>query len=137
MTDDEIRRPWRCCENQHEQIKILAQLNCCTTKEIIEHMRAIGIEIEEETIRKRLRFTIGEDRKMWKLRAAGEPYYKIAQIIGNTTGQSIRNRIGELRKMRREAGETIITACRVYMAEDLCTEDERKQLNEVLRRGII
>lgn len=137
MTDDEIRRSWRCCENQHDQIKILAQLNCCTTKEIIEHMRGIGIEIEEETIRKRLRFAIGEDRKMWKLRAAGEPYYKIAQIIGNTTGQSIRNRIGELRKMRKDAVGLIEIACRVYMATELCTEPEKKRLTEILKRGLI
>ena len=137
MTPDEIKRSWRCCENQHEQIKILAQLNCCTTREIVEHMREIGIEVEEQTVRERVRFTIREDRKMWQLREAGEPYKKIAAVIGNTHYGAVKNRIGELRKMRREAGEAIITACRVYMANDLCSEDERKQLNEILRRGLI
>lgn len=136
MTQEEFKRSWRCAADRKEQIKVLAELNCCTKKEIIDHLNEIGIAIDDE-LRKRSRFRIEEDRKIWRLRMSGAAFKKIASQIGRTTGETMRNRFGELAQMRADANELIERIICEYLQSDRCTTEEAAQLIELRKRGML
>lgn len=136
MTDDEIRRSWRCAESKARQIKVLAELNARTTEEIKKKLQEIGIDVAGAT-RKRKRFSVEDDRRIWKLRHdENRTFKKIAQIIGSTTGETIRNRYGELLEEHNGARGIIENALRAYIKAGKTTKEETRLIDELIRRGI-
>lgn len=47
MSKDEITSMYRGAANQFKQISILAEMNCCTKKEMREYLRQCGYEVYE------------------------------------------------------------------------------------------
>lgn len=136
MSDDEIKRSWRCCAKKSDQIKVLGQLNCKTKKQVIDKLTELGIETGEN-VKRHKKFTTEEDRRIWRLRHDENRTFKsIAVIIGHTTGETVRNRYGELLEEHKSARIIIETALRAYIKAGKCTDAESKLIDELIRRGI-
>ncbi len=83
-------RNWVECGKTAQQIRILAQLNCCTQQRIKSVIVAAGYEIDMETIIKSQdhyscrRWTAADCRKVVDLRDKGLRWKDIAKLIGRS-----------------------------------------------------
>ena len=139
MTDNEIRRSWRCAQNQKEQIKVLAELNVRKKAEVLAKLIELGIELPEKLNRKGLPpiLTDADKRKIWKLRTDGHPYKTISNLIeGHPAVETVRTAYKQMVLEREEARPLLVKALQTFMKSEACTEKERKTIREQIARGI-
>lgn len=136
MSDDEIKRSWRNCENAAVQIKVLAQLNARSRAEVIEKLRSLGIETES-TLQRKTKFTPEEDAHIWRMRHdEHRPMSHIRTAIGKSTTQTIWTRYKEMLKEHIKMRPVIEKAVRAYIKAGKTTPDEAKTLEAMIKRGI-
>lgn len=139
MTDDEIRRSWRCAKDPIEQVKILAELNCKTKQEIMTKLIELGIDPPQHLSRRGLPPKIDEPmkRKIWKMRQEGKTYQTIADLLeGKPKQQTIINAYKQMVRERAEARGLLVKALQAYTKSDACTDKEREIIMKHIARGI-
>lgn len=142
MTDNEIRRSWRCAVNHQEQIAILAQLNCRTKTEVIQKLGDLGLmsetlQADEEKLtkkKKRKPFSAAEIRKIFSMYVDGITIKDIAAVI-DAKPETVKTTMATLRNERRKAWPVIDKAIKAYMLTPECTESDRKVLRREIARG--
>lgn len=139
MTDDEIRRSWRCAKDPVEQVKILAELNCKTKQEIMTKLIELGIDPPQRLSRRGLPPKIDEPmrRKIWQLRQEGKTYQTIADLLeGKPRQQTVINAYKQMVRERAEARPVLVKALRAYTQRADCTGEEREIIMKHISRGI-
>lgn len=139
MTDDEIRRSWRCAKDSIEQIKILADLNCKTKQEVMTKLIELGIDPPKNLSRRGLLPKIDEPmrRKIWQLRQEGKTYQSIADLLeGKPREQTVINAYKQMVRERAEARPVLVKALQAYTQSDACTAEEREIIMKHIARGI-
>lgn len=137
MTDDEIRRSWRRAADKGEQIKIIAELNARTKEDVVKKLQALGEdvgEIKSRTGRKpHYKITDDDERKIWKERMKGTPYYKIARMLGGlVTESAIQNRYDKMRGDYLKALPTVKKALQTTI--EAAPEEDRETIRRFIRR---
>lgn len=127
MTDDEIRRSWRKAADKAEQIKIIAELNARTKEDVMKKLVEIGEELPENmrTSGRKAKYKISDadERKIWKERFKGTPYWKIARMLGGTASESaVQIRYEKMRGDYLKALPTVKKALNTFV-EAIPTED--------------
>lgn len=137
MTDDEIKRSYRCCKDANAQIGILAELNCRKKAEVRKKLAELGVELARTSGRPS-RYTEEERRMIYTMRHdEGRPYQVIARHIGRkTSNESIRNEYLQMHRERLNARPLIEKAVRAYIKAGKTTESEAALLRELIKRGI-
>lgn len=137
MTDFEIRRSWEHADDKREQLKILSQLNLRNKDEVVQKLREIGCDVAVKlnmSGKARHRFTDTEERYIWDRRfMKHEAFATIASRMPGVCTQAAKNMYGIMWKEFTAALPLIRKAMREYASR--CTEQERKQLEDILRRG--
>lgn len=139
MTDDEIRRSWRCAKDPIEQIKILADLNCKTKQEVMTKLIELGIDPPKSLSRRGLPPKIDEPmrRKIWQLRQEGKTYQSIADLLeGKPREQTVINAYKQMVRERAEARPVLVKALQAYTQSNACTAEEREIIMKHIARGI-
>ena len=135
MTDDEIRRSWKRAEDRRAQIGILAELNNRSKDDVRAKLIELGEEVPEIRGRGKCKLTADDDRKIWRYRNDGLPYYKIAAMLGgNLTDQAIKNRVDRMREMFRASLPTVKQALKEWEKAHPEESDETKTIKEFIRR---
>ena len=136
MSDEEIMRSYRCCQNATAQIGILAELNCKTKAEVKKKLTELGVEFAR-TSGRASKFTEEERRKIYTLRHDElRPYEVIARLIGKTTGESVRNEYLIMHRERLRARALIEKAVDLYIKQNRATNAEAALLRDLIKRGI-
>lgn len=139
MTDDEIRRSWRCCRDELEQVGIIAELNCKTKDEVVDKLTELGIDPPKSLSRRGLPPKIDEPmrRKIWQLRQEGKTYQSIADLLeGKPREQTVINAYKQMVRERAEARPVLVKALQAYTQSDACTAEEREIIMKHIERGI-
>lgn len=137
MTDDEIRRSWRRAADKGEQIKIIAELNAREKEDVVKKLQALGEdvgEIKSRTGRKpHYKITDDDERKIWKERMKGTPYYKIARMLGGLATESgIQARYDRMREDYQKALPTVKKALQTTI--EAAPEEDRETIRRFIRR---
>lgn len=67
MSDAEIQRSMRRCDDRNAQVQILADLNACSRNEMLKHLELIGIDITGLSRRRRAgKIDDGQALELWK-----------------------------------------------------------------------
>lgn len=136
MSDEEIMRSYRCCENATAQIGILAELNCKTKAEVKKKLSELGIEFAR-TAGRPTRYTQEERHRIYTLRHDElRPYSAIARIIGKSTAESVRNEYRIMHRERLRARPLIEKAVESYIKQKKTTQYETDLLRELIQFGI-
>lgn len=143
MTDDEIRRSWRQAADKAEQVKIIAELNAQEKADVIEKLKEIGEHIPDELKaskgrRPKYKINAADERKIWKERAHGTPYWKIARMLGGTASEScIQMRYEKMRGDYIAALPTIkktLQAVAEAAPRHIVSDDDREIIKAFIRR---
>lgn len=81
MTPGEIVSNYRQAADPKNQIKILADLNVCTPREIEEVLRAEGVDLPATRM---VKWTVQEEDQLRRLAAEGKSASEIAKLVGRT-----------------------------------------------------
>lgn len=128
MTDYEIRRSWRQAADKGEQIKIIAELNARSKDDVIAKLKEIGEEIPAEIAaakgrKPKYKLTASDERKIWRERAKGTPYWKIARMLGGmATESAIQTRYDRMKGDYIKALPTVKKALQTFV-EAVPTDD--------------
>lgn len=141
MTDDEIRRSWRCAKDPVEQIKIIAELNCKTKQEVVTKLEELGIVAVKETKRRhsggRKKIDEATRNEIWMMKIDGATYPQIAASVDeNISVSTIRKIYLTLLEERKKALPTLQKALEAYMQGDACTDEEREIITTQIARRI-
>lgn len=77
MTDNELRTNWRNAEDHTKQIKILAELNACSTEEITQRLVKLGLLEDKEK-------NSFDFMRCAELYAEGKSDLEIAEMLGES-----------------------------------------------------
>lgn len=67
MSDAEIQRSMRRCDDRNAQVQILADLNACSRSEMLKHLELIGVDITGLSRRRRAgKIDDGQALELWK-----------------------------------------------------------------------
>lgn len=140
MTDDEIRRSWRCCKDQIEQIGILAELNCKTKDEVVDKLTELGIKVPMRISGRGIKTKMTESlrKKIWRMKQEGMSYTQIRAQLFETrlSVECIRSEYRQMIKEREEVRPILVKALREYMNGGACSETEAELIRRQIARGI-
>ena len=139
MTDDEIRRSWRCCRDKIEQVKVLAELNCKTKEEIIEKLESLGLDVPVRISGRGIKTKMTETirKKIWKLKMEGKSYSQITALVeGRLSVECVRTEYMKMIGEHEKARPLLIKALQAYTQRDDCTDEEREIIMKHIARGI-
>ena len=140
MTPGEIVSNYRQAADPKNQIKILADLNVCTPREIEEVLRAEGIDLPATRMAK---WTVQEEDQLRRLAAEGKSASEIAKLVGRTHKAveqklsklhiSLRNQQPVMKKALLEslpAGKDIVEQALTKGLEDI-GDEVKEQAQEI------
>lgn len=137
MTDNEIKRSWRCAINKRDQIGILAELNCKTKLEVEQKLADLGLDIPGNRKGKPTKIDEAAKRRLWQLRQNGNTFQQIAAMMeGKPSKQAVMTAFKKMTEERTEARPVLIKALKDYMRRGNCTESERDIIKTWIARGI-
>lgn len=138
MTDDELRRSWRHAADHAKQIKIIAELNARSKKDVIKKLTELGEELPENMRAakgRKVKYKISDadERKIWKERSKGTPYWKIVRMLGGlVTESAIQNRYDKMRGDYLKALPTVKKALQTTI--EAAPEEDRETIRRFIRR---
>lgn len=139
MTDDEIRRSWRRAADKGEQIKIIAELNARSKEDVLRKLIELGEAVPEDVMKaskgRKAKYKISEadERKIWKERSKGTPYWKIVRMLGGlVTESAIQNRYDKMRGDYLKALPTVKKALQTTI--EAAPEEDRETIRRFIRR---
>lgn len=138
MTDDEIRRSWRQAADRKEQLKIIAELNARDKADVIRKLTELGEELPEDMRAakgRKVKYKISDadERKIWKERSKGTPYWKIVRMLGGlVTESAIQNRYDKMRGDYLKALPTVKRTLQTVV--EAVPEEDRETIRRFIRR---
>lgn len=138
MTDDEIRRSWRQAADKGEQVKIIAELNARSKEDVIKKLTELGEDVQKDLSARRGRkerydLTENDERKIWKERVKGTPYWKIARMLGGiSTESAVQRRYDKMRGDYLKALPTVKKALQATI--EAAPEEDRETIRRFIRR---
>lgn len=138
MTDDEIRRSWRQAADRKEQLKIIAELNARDKADVIRKLTELGEELPEDMRaakgrKAKYKISDADERKIWKERSKGTPYWKIVRMLGGlVTESAIQNRYDKMRGDYLKALPTVKRTLQTVV--EAVPEEDRETIRRFIRR---
>ena len=138
MTDDEIRRSWRQAADRKEQLKIIAELNARDKADVIRKLTELGEELPEDMRaakgrKAKYKISDADERKIWKERSKGTPYWKIVRMLGGlVTESAIQIRYDKMRGDYLKALPTVKKALQATI--EAVPEEDRETIRRFIRR---
>lgn len=138
MTDDEIRRSWRQAADKREQVKIIAELNARDKADVIRKLTELGEELPEDMRaakgrKAKYKISDADERKIWKERAKGTPYWKIVRMLGGlVTESAIQIRYDKMREDYLKALPTVKRTLQTVV--EAVPEEDRETIRRFIRR---
>lgn len=138
MTDDEIRRSWRQAADRREQAKIIAELNAREKADVIRKLIELGEEVPEDMRaakgrKAKYKISDADERKIWKERSKGTPYWKIVRMLGGlVTESAIQIRYDKMRGDYLKALPTVKKALQATI--EAVPEEDRETIRRFIRR---
>ena len=138
MTDDEIRRSWRQAADRKEQLKIIAELNARDKADVIRKLTELGEELPEDMRaakgrKAKYKISDADERKIWKERLKGTPYWKIVRMLGGlVTESAIQIRYDKMRGDYLKALPTVKRTLQTVV--EAVPEEDRETIRRFIRR---
>lgn len=138
MTDDEIRRSWRQAADRKEQLKIIAELNARDKADVIRKLTELGEELPEDMRaakgrKAKYKISDADERKIWKERSKGTPYWKIVRMLGGmVTESAIQIRYDKMRGDYLKALPAVKKALQATI--EAVPEEDRETIRRFIRR---
>lgn len=138
MTDDEIRRSWRQAADLKEQVKIIAELNARDKADVIRKLTELGEELPEDMRaakgrKAKYKISDADERKIWKERSKGTPYWKIVRMLGGlVTESAIQIRYDKMRGDYLKALPTVKRTLQTVV--EAVPEEDRETIRRFIRR---
>ena len=138
MTDDEIRRSWRQAADRKEQLKIIAELNARDKADVIRKLTELGEELPKDMRaakgrKAKYKISDADERKIWKERSKGTPYWKIVRMLGGlVTESAIQIRYDKMRGDYLKALPTVKRTLQTVV--EAVPEADRETIRRFIRR---
>ena len=112
MTDAQMRRLYRQAENKVHQVRVLAELNARSIKDIVDKLESIGCEVDRQKVTaihggtNRKSWTQAEVKKLLDMKNAGRPWEEIAYEL-NRHWRAVQNKYQRITYGLEKGRETV------------------------------